>query len=51
MGHRSWVIGPTPGFPVFHFPHFIFSPAALVDSAPSALFVNKLTAELRINPD
>ena len=36
MGHRSWVIGPTPGFPVFHFPHFIFSAAVLVQAAFAA---------------
>ena len=36
MGHRSWVIGPTPGFPVFHFPHFIFSADVLVQAAFAA---------------
>ena len=38
-------------FPDFLLPAFIFSPAALVDFAPSVLFVAKLTAELRLNPD
>jgi len=51
MGHGLSVIGLTPSFPIFYFPTFIFSPAALVDSAPSVLFVAKLTAQLRINPD
>ena len=25
MGYRLSVIGPTPSFPIFYFPHFIFS--------------------------
>ena len=48
MGYRLSVIGLTP---IFYFPHFIFSPAALLDFAPSVLFVAKLTAKLRLNPD
>ena len=42
---------PTSSFPIFYFPAFIFSAPALVDFAPSALFVAKLTAKLRLNPD
>ena len=47
MGYRLSVIGLTPSFPIFYFPAFIFSPAALVDFAPSVLFVAERRLEAR----
>ncbi|MEI7567769.1 MAG: hypothetical protein WCJ10_08015 [Opitutaceae bacterium] len=37
---------PAPGFPIFYFPTFIFSPAALVDSAPSGAFCGQAYGEI-----
>ncbi len=33
---KNVLSGPTPGFPVFHFPHFIFSADVLVQAAFAA---------------